>query len=350
MHAFAFPPVCFLKCYALAKNGRKWYIDMEKWRSDLYLYGKMRFFDFFKRKNGDAFDRADPKLFMRYREAVAACAEIEAHTGKSRTQLAGAYMKRMLRETDEWKAEHAEALFECFFIYDYLAQNGIIERKERACMLLHPEGVKEQGMCEIETFSSCDSCETGRIEIRPLYGDTGEKLLSGIGFQKENGRFILCVGDNDAPMQDYAVEAGCMLIDKNIGVCVYQKSLYDRIFARDFTDKRRYRVYAPENEWEIAFLYPWNPTLHRLLFLAGAKWNGKYMAMPLGLSDNALDLIDRYGFYVEPGAAKRMDAWQKAQKYARLMPKKHALSKEEKNLIDEFLSRPIEVLEDLVDE
>ncbi len=310
----------------------------------------MKFLTIFQKNRHSTGENTDTAWFTRFREVLSVCGGMEFRTGKSRMYLASAYMKCVSQESTEWKRENADVLFENFFIYDYLAEKGLIERRDEQVLLLHPEGDGEIGMCEIKTRSSPDSPETGRVEVRPVYGSPPDKALWGMDFASDNGVYVLNVADSNAPLLDRAVEAGAALIDFNIGVCVYKKILYEKIFMRDFKKINRYRVFAPEDDREIAFSYPWNPALHKRLFLAGAKWNGKYMAMPLVKSENAQDVIVLYGFYVEPNAKKRMEMWSRAEKTARTMPRNRDVSKEDEALVRTFLTRPIKVIEDLSDE
>lgn len=310
----------------------------------------MKLLTIFQKKQRSTGENTDTAWFTHFREALSACGGMESLTGKSRMYLASAYMKRIALESSEWKRKNADVLFESFFIYDYLVEKGLIERRDAQRLILHPEGDGEIGMCEIQIRSSPVSPETGRVEVRPVYGPLPEKALWGMDFAPDNGIYVLNVADSNAPLMDRAAEAGAALIDFNIGVCVYKKILYEKIFMRDFKKKNRYRVFAPEDDREIAFSYPWNPALHRRLFLAGAKWNGKYMAMPLAKSENAQDVIVLYSFYVEPNAKKRMEMWSRAEKTARTMPRNRDVSKEDEALVREFLTRPIKVIDDLSDE
>lgn len=310
----------------------------------------MKILKIFKRKTPDKERRASVNLITCYREALSACRELETHAEKTKTYLAGMYMKRIVSESEEWIKENEAFLFEPFFIYDYLAEKGVIARKETAPMLLHPDGEREAGISEIKIISSFDSPDTGCIEVRPLFGASPDKALWGMGFSKDDEKYVCVVSDREAPLMDRAAEAGAMLIDMNIGVCVLNAELFEKIHERDYTSVNRYRVYAPEDDREIAFSYPWNPALHRSLFRSGAKWNGQYVSVPLTGSEKVRDLIRMYGFYVEPRAAKRMDNWFRAEKYARTMPKNREILKEEEELVGRFLSRPIEIIGDLKDE
>lgn len=325
------------------------FIGMDKADSNCLLKD-MNDFGMFREKPPDWEKVSGEDLVTRYRQALSACHEIEAHAKMQASRLAGAYMKRMLSETDEWKKENAEVLFEPFFIYEYLCQKGLIKRKELERLILCPDGGCERGMCEIRTVSSLEGEDTGRIEICALSGILPEKYLLGMGCFREKTRFVRVISDADAPLADRAAEIGAMLIDLNIGVCVFKKALSEKIFARDFQRENRYRVSAPENENEIAFSYPWNPSLHRQLFRAGAKWNGRYMAMPIASAENALDLIGAYHFYVESGARKRMESWHRAEQCARVMDRKRLPDEEEAELMSYYLSRTIRIFEDLKDE
>lgn len=310
----------------------------------------MKILKIFKRKTPDPSRRSSASLITHYREALSACKEIETHTEKTKTYLAGMYMKYIVSESDEWKKENEAFLFEPFFVYDYLAEKGVIGRKETEPMILHPDGERETGMSEIKIISSIENPDTGRIEVRPVFGDSPAKALWGMGFEKDDEKYVCVISDREAPLMDRAAEAGAMLIDRNIGVCVFNAELFEKIYARDYASVNRYRVFAPEDDREIAFAYPWNPALHRSLFRSGAKWNGRYVSMPLAGAEKIQDLILMYGFYIEPRAAKRMEDWLNAEKYARTMPKNREILKEEEELVSRFLSRPIEIIEDLKDE
>lgn len=299
-------------------------------------------------------ERTAPKagkaaLFKKIPSVLEACREIERITPLSCLTIFKKYMRRAVREDEAWWAENGDDAHQAYFIYRYLIELGEIQAEEETPLMLVPQNdVRFQ--CALKIVCSACGPETGRIEIRMIEGSIPAGRLNALGFVKEKDAFVRSVEDDCAPITDLAADTASELLSAGAAVCVYSEELRNMILSGNYKKERRYRVYAPENELELAFTYPWDPVLHRHLFRAGAKWNGRYMALPVTKSENVLDLIRLYSFYVEPGAAKRMEIWQKAERNRVIFQSRGGADPSEDDPLRRFMDRPVEVISDLVDE
>lgn len=287
-------------------------------------------------------------FFKRYRRVLSACLEIEGHVRVPAHVLSAKYMKLVSKEDETWWEKNGEDASEVWFVYDYLVSKGVLSDEEELYKIATAEDSKAG--CLIKTVTDIGGPDTGRIELMFLSGFAPAGRLSAMGYVRNGSVFVREIGDAEARLMDRASEIGAYLLENGFFVYVQKAALRDRILSGDFEKESEYRVFAPENELEIGFRYPWNPVLHKYLFRAGAKWNGKYMAMPVVKAENALDLIEMYSFYVEPAAKKRMNKWILAKKCELIYKKRGQSTDDDIDRMRAFLDRPINVIDDLIDD
>ena len=301
-------------------------------------------------------DGADPALrsardaFLRRFEAVGEACALFAEDAQA---LAAAYAAHVLRTQLDpvWWRENARFLTEAWFIRRYAVQNGLIE--EDGAVPDEPivmKGEREIGQAQIFVERSVRRCSEGRILIccAPV-----TDVLQPLGYAARDGRYARRVDECAGGIMQRAAEAGERLLAEGYTLTLPDETLRDMIASGDFEPERRYWVRAADRADRLRLTYPHDPTLHRYVCMAGGRWNGRYVEMPISRADRLDDLIRLYGFSVSEEAERRIAAWKRALETAQVYrPRKRPQSElpRPEDMFRRMLARETEVPRDLMDD
>lgn len=302
-------------------------------------------------------DGAEPALrdarvsFVRRFPAVqAACALVR----EDADDLAAAYAAHVLKtQTDPaWWRENARTMTEAWFIWRYAVQNGLIEDEAGAPpdtpVVMKSE--REIGQAQIFVERSVRRCDEGRILICCA---PETDALRALGYAARDGRYARRVDECAGGIMQRAAEAGETLLAAGYTLTLPDEALRDRIAAGDYAPERRHWVRAAGRPDVLRLTYPHDPTLHRYVCMAGGRWNGRYVELPISCAGRLDDLIRLYGFNVTEEAERCIAAWKRALETAQVYrPRKRPQSELPKpeDMFRKMLARETKVPRDLMDD
>ncbi len=268
--------------------------------------------------------------------------------------LAAAYAAHVLKmQTDSaWWRDNDRRLTEAWFIWRYAVQNGLIEDEadEPTDTPLIMKSEKETGQAQIFVERSVKRCGEGRILICCA---PETDVLRALGYAEREGRYARRVDECAGGVMQRAAEAGETLLAAGYTLTLPDETLRDMIAAGDYAPEKRHWVGAAGRPDILRLTYPHDPTLHRYVCMAGGRWNGRYVELPISRADRLDDLIRLYGFCVTEEAEKRIAAWKHALETAQVYrPRKRPQSELPKpeDMFRKLLSRETEVPRDLMDD
>lgn len=289
--------------------------------------------------------------FIRRSGAVAkAC--IEAGGDEA---LAMAYVQSVLHRTDkDWWHENGHVLCESWFIWQYCVSNGLIEAgEEMLCtppVVLKPEGINVVGQAQILVERQVHHPRQGRIQICCV---PPASLLEQLGYAQREGIYVRRVDECAGSIDHRAAEAGDALLAAGYMLTMEDEALKTRIMSGDYEREKRCWIRETDRADMLRLTYPRDAALHRYVCMAGGRWNGKYVEMPIVYADRLDDLIRLYGFSVTEEAARRIEAWRRALRTATVYrPRKkrqEAVTKPE-DMFKQMMLRKTEIPPDLLDE
>lgn len=287
--------------------------------------------------------------FIHRGEAVArACIEAGGNE-----DMAAAYMEHVLRCTDKsWWREKARVLCEGWFIWQYCVSNGLIDETEEIesapPVMLAPENVL--GQAQICTERLVRHPEQGRIRI---FCTPPAEVLTSLGYVQREGFYARRVDECAGGIDHRAAEAGDVLLAAGYALTLEDEAMKARILSGDYEEEKRCWIRETGREDMLRLTYPHDAVLHRYICMAGGRWNGKYVEMPIVYADRLDDLIRLYGFSITDEAARRIDAWHQALRTAtvyRPRKKRQETAARPEDMFKQMMLRKTEIPPDLLDE
>ncbi len=268
--------------------------------------------------------------------------------------LAAAYAAHVLKTQTNpaWWRENARRLSEAWFIWRYAVQNGLVEDKadEPTAAPVVMKSEREVGQAQIFIERSARRCDEGRILICCA---PETDVLRALGYAAREGRYARRVDECAGGVLQRAAEAGEALLAAGYTLTVPDETLRDMIAAGDYAPERRHWVRAAGRPDVLRLTYPHDSTLHRYVCMAGGRWNGRYVELPISRADRLDDLIRLYGFNVTEEAEKRIAAWKRALETAQVYRPRKRPQRElprPEDMFRKLLSRETEVPRDLMDD
>ena len=304
-----------------------------------------------RRLGGDdaALRDARVSFIKRFSAVLASCALVRDDA----EALAAAYAAHVLKtQTDPlWWHENARRLTEAWFIGRYAVQNGLIEDEADApAAPVVMKSERETGQAQIFVERSIRRCDEGRILIC-CAPETDE--LRALGYAAREGRYARRVDECAGGIMQRAAEAGETLLAAGYTLTLPDEALRDMIAAGDYAPERRHWVRATGRADMLKLTYPHDPTLHRYVCMAGGRWNGRYVELPISCAGRLDDLIRLYGFCVTAEAERRIAAWKRALETAQVYrPRKRPQSElpRPEDMFRKMMARETEVPRDLMDD
>lgn len=268
--------------------------------------------------------------------------------------LAAAYAAHILKtQTDSaWWRENARFMAEPWFIWRYGVQNGLLEESVDAPTVapVVMRSGREIGQAQIFVERSMKRCDEGRILI---CCDPETDVLRALGYAARDGRYARRADECAGGVMQRAAEAGETLLNAGYTLTLSDETLRDMIAAGDFEPERRRWVRAAGRPDILRLTYPYDPTLHRYVCMAGGRWNGRCVELPISRADRLDDLIRLYGFNVTEEAEKRIATWKSALETAQIYrPRKRPRGDlpQPEDMFRKMLAREMEVPRDLMDD
>ncbi len=286
----------------------------------------------------------------RFDEVAASCAQFGCDA-----LWAADYMSHVLSNQSEaaWWQENAPSLTKPWFIWRYGAEHGLLEAEEtprKAPIILQPEGRERIGHAEIFIERAVRHSDQGRILICCA---PETDVLRPLGYAEREGRYARRVDECAGGIMSRAAEAGEALLAAGYTLTLEEDAVRRLILSGDYEKEKRYWIRETERSDVLRLTYPRDSALHRYICMAGGRWNGKYVEMPIIYADRLEDLIRLYGFSMTEEAARRIETWHQALSTATVYRPRVRRRDDQPNPRDMFkqmLARDIVVPDDLKDE
>jgi len=156
------------------------------------------------------------------------------------------------------------------------------------------------------------SPEQGKILLEGPEETAIWKILIKKGFSGKQGVYGRVIDFCAQPLLDRGAEIGALLLDQGYWVQIEEAAIREKILARDYEPEHTHWVLAAEQEDQLLLRYPYDAVLNRYVRMAGGKWNGQEMQLPIRSAEKVEELIQLYSFRCTKEARKRLDLWQQA--------------------------------------
>lgn len=291
-----------------------------------------------------------------YPEILQACCLLaQDGDGHNLMQL---YMQHVLeRQPLQWWIENSSYAVQAWFIWQYLCAQGLVTPPPaQSCALtvkvLRPNGDNPHSVILMRLARDAKNPLQGFIHLHCAPDDLTEQQAKQLRCKYISGEYVRKVDECAAPIMDRAVQIGVTLLKQNIGVCVDEQALYERLLCAEYEPEHLYWVRAAEVPDWLRLTYPYQAELHELLLQAGGRWTGRQMLLPVTASERLQDIARLYNFRVTAEAQRRLTLWEEAYRRATIYSPRRARNEPPKpgakDLFRQMLAQKADVPADLI--
>ena len=292
-----------------------------------------------------------------YKEILRSC-ELFDDKKKGR-DLTCKYMQHVIaHQRLQWWTENADYITQPWFIWQYMCEHGLATppAEQKASLKVKPimpERNEATTTLLLRIERNVMQPEQGFIHLHCAQNDLTEEQAKQLRCRYIPGGYVRKVDECAAPIMDRAVQMGVELLNQGFGVCVQERTLYERILCSEYEPEHLQWVRAAEAVDWLRLTYPYHVELHSYLLQMGGRWTGKQMLLPVTASDRLRDIIRLYNFRMTVEAQRRLALWEEACRRATIYKPRRLRNEPSQigavDLFRQMLEQKADVPADLID-